>query len=93
MSACRLKNHDGGNTGPFRTEAAVRHKRTCDSQKGDRRIVHKGRGGSSQLLRHSFPLCISVLLLLSLSDGERAAQALHARSSGVSSLLAGASIR
>lgn len=91
--ALRLKNHDGGKAGPFRTEAAVRHKRFADSQNGDRKSVHKSRVGSSQLFRHSFSLGIAVLSVLSLSDGERAANTLHAGLTGISSFLARASVR
>ena len=93
FDAPRLKNHDGGKAGPFRTEAAVRHKRFADSQKGDRKSVHKSRLGSSRLLKHAYSLGIPVLLVLSLSDGERAASALDASLTGMSSLLARASVR
>ncbi len=79
--------------GPVKSEAAVRHKVTADSRKPGKRNGHRGRIGSSQLLRQSFPLAISVLLMFSLSDGEHAAIVLSDSLMSASSLLARASAR
>lgn len=91
--ALRLKHHDERMGVPVKSEAAVRHKVTADSRKSGKRNGHRGRFGSSQLLRHSFPLAVSVLLLLSLSDGEHAASVLGDSLINASSLLARASAR
>ncbi|BDA49142.1 probable zinc transporter ZIP11 at N-terminal half [Coccomyxa sp. Obi] len=88
-----LKNLDGRMAGPFKSETAVRHKVTADSRKSEKRNGHRSRIVSSQLLRQSFPLTISVLLLLSVSDGERAASVLSDSLIDVPSLLARASAR
>lgn len=90
----RLKHHDGRAAGPHKADMAVLPSFTMEKRRSDRLGMQRSKASSSQLLRNSSFLGLLVLLILGMSDGERAANVLSASARGMlPSFLARGSVR